>query len=199
MNHLSYSIILDLDDVIYPFCQGITEIMRKEGFDGEITQWDMHHCFGLERKEFWDLVTLPKHLETLYMQPIPLGVQAQLRRLRYSGHRVHIVTARENEASVFFAHEIVKRDNLSIDSLNFASDKAPMVDELDASFSLDDRPKNYIALDNQFNHLAYLMDRSHNQGFMEPPPRRVYSVKQFTDTVLLFQDAGVKVRGEKAA
>jgi hypothetical protein len=192
-----YNLIIDFDDVIYPFCDGIMAVLAKEGITGAITQWALENDFGIEREAFWEMVYQPKHHETLFLQRIKAGVMDQMRRLRYAGHRIHIVTARTNPTSEHFCREVVRRENVPFDSLTFTKDKAPMVAELNASFALDDGPHNYTALD-EAGCNAYLMDAPHNQQFDAWNVRRVESMKDFANTVLFFQEAGVQVRGAAA-
>lgn len=189
MSRLEYNVIIDFDDVIYPFCQGIYAVLANEGIYGTITRWDLEKDFGMERGDFWRLVNEDRHLETLYMQHCREDVLRPLRTLRYYGHRLHIVTARQTPMSEHFCREVIRRDNIPFDSLTFTKDKGPMVDELKASFSLDDGPHNYAALD-QPGHLAFLMDAPHNQGYVA---RRVHNVNQFASIVLGYQEAGVQV------
>lgn len=197
MSKPEYNIIMDFDDVVYPFCDGVLAVLAKEGITGTITQWALEDDFGMDREEFWDLVYQPRHYETLFLQRIKSGVLAQMRRLRYAGHRIHIVTARQTEVSEFFCREVIRRENVPIDSLTFTKDKGPMVDELDASYALDDGPHNYTALDQEGCN-AYLMDAPHNQHFNEWHVRRAMSMKGFVNTVLYYQQAGVQLRGEAA-
>lgn len=197
MTKPEYNLIIDFDDVIYPFCNGIMAVLAAEGIAGTITQWALENDFGIEREAFWDMIYQPKHHEILFMQQIENATLAQMRRLRYAGHRIHIVTARTNETSEAFCREVVRRDNIPFDSLTFTKDKGPQVDELDAAFSLDDGPHNYMALDQQ-NHLTYLMDAPHNQEFNSIegwPVRRLASMTNFANTVIAFQDHGVQLRG----
>lgn len=193
----TYNLIIDFDDVIYPFCDGILAVLKKEGIAGQITQWALENDFGMEREAFWSMLYQPHHEETLFLQRIKSGVLDQMRRLRYAGHRLHIVTARTSEISEFYAREVCRRENVPLDSITFTKDKAPMVDELDASFALDDGPHNYTALD-QDGCNAYLMDAPHNQHFNDPLVRRVESMKNFANTVLICQQAGVQLRGVPA-
>lgn len=193
----SYDIILDFDDVIYPFCNGILAVLAKEGITGSITQWAVEEDFDMEREEFWDLIYQPKHHETLFLQRIESDVLCQMRRLRYAGHRLHIVTARQGETSEGFAREVIARDHVPVDSITFTKDKGPMVAELNATFSLDDGPHNYAALDQQ-DHLTFLMDAPHNAQTFVPLGRRIYAMNDFAATVLAFQQAGVQVRGAAA-
>jgi hypothetical protein len=196
-----YNLIVDFDDVVYPFCNGIMAVLAVEGITGQITQWALENDFGIDREQFWDMIYQPKHHELLFMQRIENETLAQMRRLRYAGHRINIVTARTNETSEHFCREIVRRDNIPFDSLTFTKDKGPMVDEFDAAFSLDDGPHNYTALD-QVNHLTYLMDAPHNQHFESTdegwPIRRLASMTNFANTVIAFQDHGVQLRGAAA-
>jgi 5'(3')-deoxyribonucleotidase len=195
MNAPNYEIILDFDDVIYPFCQGIMAVLAEEGIAGTITQWELENDFGIDKVAFWEMVYQPKHHEALFMQPIPLATLAQMRRLRYAGHRLHIVTARTNPTSERFAMEVIRRDNVPVDSITFTKDKAPMVDELNASFSLDDGPHNYEAF-TLVDHLSFLMDAPHNQHVTEfASGRRVSDVTDFANTVIAFQEHGVQMRG----
>jgi 5'(3')-deoxyribonucleotidase len=198
MSTPNYEIILDFDDVIYPFCQGIMAVLAEEGITGTITQWALENDFGLDRVAFWDMIYQPKHNETLFMQPIPLATLAQMRRLRYAGHRLHIVTARTNPTSERFAMDVIRRDNVPVDSITFTKNKAPMVNELDASFSLDDGPHNYEAF-HLNDHLTFLMDAPHNQHVTEfPSGRRVSDITDFANTVIGFQEHGVQLRGAAA-
>jgi hypothetical protein len=202
MSKPNYNLILDFDDVIYPFCQGILAVLAVEGITGEITQWALENDFGMDREDFWEMVYQPEHNETLFMQSIPLATLSQMRRLRYAGHRMHVVTARTSPTSEHFAREVIRRHNVPIDSITFTRDKGPMVDELNAEFSLDDGPHNYVALD-QINHLTYLMEAPHNQHFTVNeegwPVRRLASMTDFANTVIAFQEADVQLRGELVA
>jgi len=197
----TYNILIDFDDVIYPFCDGIVAVCAEEGITGEITQWALENDFGMDKESFWEMVYQPKHHETLFLQSIDFQVLNQIRRLRYAGHRLHIVTAREGEHPERFCREVLAREKVPVDTLTFTKDKAAGPDELDATFSLDDGPHNYEAL-NQVDHLTYLMDAPHNGAFTRSksgmPVRRVNSMTEFTNTVIGFQQADVQMRGDVA-
>ena len=193
----SYNIILDFDDVIYPFCQGILSVLAEEGITGEITQWRLEKDFGMESKEFWELLHQDKHAETLYMQPIPFRVLAALRRLRYAGHRLHLVTARTLPSAMYYCQQSLMKWKVPLDTVTFTHDKGPMVDKLDASFSLDDKPENWVDFNKAPNHHAVLMDACHNSKFVEyagDPVPRVESLDQFANHVIALQAADVQVR-----
>ena len=187
------------DDVIYPFCEGIEAVLAREGIEGKITQWEAHKDFNMESGEFWDLVYQPKHHDELFLRAIPAETLRHLRRLRYAGNRLHIVTARTRPAAVNACREVMLLWNVPCDTLTFEEDKGAMVDTLNASFSLDDKPGNYGDL-NQENHLAFLMDAPHNRLFVEDSNgehvRRINSIAEFADLVLGFQRLRVQVRGE---
>lgn len=188
----NYNIIIDFDDVIFPFCQGVMAVLKEEGITGTITQWALEHDFGMNRVEFWDMLYQPKHNETLFMQPIPLTTLNQLRRLRYAGHRLHIVTARTNPISEGFAMDVIRRDNVPLDSITFTKNKGPMVTELDASIALDDRVENVLAMGDA-GAAAFLMTAPHNTKVTGLP--RVTDLTDFANTVIDFQDQYVQLRG----
>lgn len=198
MTNPTYNIILDFDDVIYPFCGGIMAVLAEEGITGEITRWDLERDFGFDGPTFWEMVYQPKHHETLFLQPIPFDLIAQIRRLRYAGHRLHVVTAREGDAPEYFCREALRQNNIPLDSLTFTKDKGPMVEELDAAFSLDDGPHNYETFI-QFGHYPMLMDAPHNRGFDQASDgqavRRIDSMNTFANIVIGFQEADVQMRG----
>ena len=188
----NYSIAMDFDDVAYDFCGGVTAVLADEGITGEISQWEMEHDFGLSKADFWELVYQPKHHETLFLQPVAYTVLAQIRRLVYAGHALHIVTARDGEHPERFCREVLAREKIPASTLTFTSDKAAAVRELEADFALDDRPKNVIAM-GQAGAAAFLMTAPHNTNVTGLP--RVHNMTEFTNTVIGFQDAGVQLRG----
>lgn len=198
MTKPTYDILLDFDDVIYPFCDGLEKVLADEGIYGNITQWEVHKDYGMSVEEFWDLVYQPKHEETLYMQRIDLETLTAMRRLRYQGHRLHIVTSRIHPRAIRYCYEVLSRDAIRVDTVDFARDKAPFVQEYNAEFSIDDHVRHYENY-NQWGHLNYLMDRPHNIGFQgtedDPSVRRVQNLTEFANLIEVFQSHGVKVRG----
>jgi uncharacterized HAD superfamily protein len=188
----TYDIILDWDDVIYPFCHGVTDVMRMHGHAGTITRWQCHEDFDMEAEPFWNLVYSEPWV--LFGQRIEGEVIRSLNRLDHAGHRLHLVTARERDDAQTYCWAQIQDYDLPFTSVTFTKDKGPMVTELNASFSLDDGPHNFHALD-QRNHVAFLMDAPHNRDTYTE--KRVVSVKQFADIVIGFQEAGVKLRGDK--
>lgn len=198
----TYSIILDFDDVIYPFTEGVMDVLRAEGVDKgrTITQWNMHEDFGMDRQEFWRLLHKPEHFDTLYGRRIEGRVRMHLEDLMIAGHTLHVVTARKGAHLERQTRHVLEKHRVPFHSIIFAHDKGSMIDPLDASFSLDDRPENYLELDRD-QHLTYLMERPHNRQFRDAHPtvRRARDMKGFVDTVLGFQDYGVHLRGKEAA
>ncbi len=193
-NKPTYDILIDFDDVIYPFCRGVMQVLKEEGIEGKITQWDMHKDFGMERDELWDILGKPKHAKTLYMQPFDPEPLDQLRRLKYAGHRLHLVTARSTEASQYYCMQSLRAGNVAVKTVDFDSDKAKYVHIYDASFSIDDSFAIHQSYPQKW-HASYLMTRSHNVS--EKAHRRVHSVTEFADIIQRAQADGVQMRGEE--
>lgn len=179
----TYDIAVDVDDVLFAFCDKAHEICERAGIanGGTITQWQFHLDYGISSEDLW--ATLDPFIVSgeLYEGWPIYGTTGQLRRLRGFGHRIHLVTARGfgPNGSLVEAHTRawVRNWNVPFDTLTFSQDKTIV----HSDFALDDNVKNYAELE-AAGSMAYLMDACHNQDF--DTPRRVRSVEEFADIVL---------------
>lgn len=178
-------IIVDYDDVLYPWSTRAHQRCEAAGItNGKVvTQWHMWEDYGCTADELWEVLRAATLDGSLYDAPMIPGALIQVHRLRNLGHRVHIVTARgfgENgELIQAITRDQIRSENVPLDSLTFAKDKAAVAAELGAYVvAVDDGLHNYDALDAAGVHVS-LMDACHNQHRQDV--RRVMSMQQFAD------------------
>lgn len=186
----TFDVLVDYDDVLYPWSKRAHELCSQAGITNghEIDRWHFWESYGCSEEAVWEV--LRKHTLTaeLYDAPLIPNTLSQLRRLRYAGHRVHIVTARGfgemGELIELFTRNQIVQEGVPFDTLTFAKDKAAAALDLGASFALDDGTHNFEAL-REVGVVAVLQDAVHNQDYETPVGLRVSSVEQFVTGVLL--------------
>lgn len=203
MSKPEYTIILDFDDVIYPFCEGVMDVLEQEGIarGRRITRWDMHRDFGMERGDFWQTLNKDIHFDRLYNRKLDTRTIAALDDLYQQGHELHIVTAR-HERLRWITEDIVRLQLLPITEVHFTEDKGSLVSTLNASYSVDDRPRNYVDLDLQVGHDCFLMEAPHNARFrLNSGVRKVQDLTEFAEKMSFHQWLGVEKRpiGQEAS
>lgn len=179
----TYDLIVDFDDVIYPWSQTAHEICERAGITNgnEIDCWEFWRSYGCEEREVWDVLGEATISRELYVaEPIP-GAIEQLERIQSYGHRLHIVTARgfgqHGETVKEATHEHVEKWAVPHDSLHFEKDKTKVAGE----FAIDDGLHNYYNLLDD-GRRPFLMDTPHNQS--DKTAWRVRSMREFADIIL---------------
>lgn len=189
-------IMIDHDDVVQPWFEPVdqkcAEIWEYDGSRGPCNTWAMHEFYGRTRAEWGDVV-MSATQDGLYttIDPFPYAQEA-INRLRWEGHRVHIVTARgfmANKVNIRrWTRDYYTNFGIGYDTLTFAQDKAVAMKELlephDKTvfdFAIDDGPHNYSALHAAGAH-TYLMDAPHNRAY--DAQYRVSSLWEFVNIVL---------------
>jgi hypothetical protein len=185
MKGATLDLLVDYDDVLYPWSTRAHELCVAAGITNgkTVTQWHMWEDYGCESEVLWEVLRAGTLDGTLYDAPMIPGAIIQLHRLRNLGHRVHIVTARgfgeHGELIQAITRDQIRSENVPLDSLTFAKDKAAVAAELgERVAAVDDGFHNYDALDAAGAHVS-LMDACHNQSRQDV--RRVMSMKQWAD------------------
>lgn len=149
-------IMVDHDDVVQPWFEPVDERCREawdpEGLLGPCTTWRMHEHYSRTVQE-WGKVVSSAVEHGLYtsVDPYPGAVEA-LNRLRWFGHRVHVVTARGFLANAekirAWTPAYYETYGIGYDTLTFAKDKvaAQRALGLTYDYAIDDGGHNYDAL-----------------------------------------------------
>lgn len=185
-----YDIMIDVDDVIFPLIDSIHNIAFDRGLhDGTrpAENWVGWEQYGCTEEVYWDLwadFALADGYRTT--APIP-GAAEAVRRLRWEGHRIHVVTARGFLARAdeirSWTPEWLETYGIPHDTLTFAQDKVAAQEEIGARFD--------FAIDDRFGTVeklradgvgAYLMHHGHNAQV--ETDLRVYTMDEFVDVVL---------------
>lgn len=186
----TFDIILDVDDVLFPWSAHAHAAIVRAGMDNGavITRWDCHNDYGITSEEFWGVITRAYMDGMLMQEPYP-GVIEEILLLQAAGHRVHIVTARGFEGAVA---QIVRdetanwllRYGIPHDSLTFTKNKA----SVPADYALDDNAGNVTAL-RAVGVEAFLRTQDHNLSNTVLP--RMADLTAFVGHVL--EEVGVMV------
>lgn len=187
----TYDIMVDVDDVIVPWFETVDEHCRNawdpDGLKGPCAVWSMHDHYGRTREEWENIVIAATHAG-LYTatEPLPFSVEA-VNRLRWYGHRVHIVTARGFMANGDnirrWTREYFQTFGIGYDTLTFEKEKVEAQAALGVTFdfAIDDGLHNFEAL-GEAGVNVYLHDAPHNRHV--ETDRRVQSMWDFTNVVL---------------
>lgn len=184
-------IMVDVDDVIVPWFETVDQrIVQKIGYDGSrgpCNVWRMHEFYGIPLEE-WENIVVSATADGLYTttEPMPYAVDA-INRLRWYGHRVHIVTARgfmaNGENIRRWTREYLTNFAIGHDTLTFAKDKVEAMEALELVFdyAIDDGVHNYENL-REAGVNVWLQNAPHNSAY--ECDRRVSSLWEFTNMVL---------------
>ena len=191
LGYQTVDIMVDIDDVVTPWFESVDEGCREawdpEGKLGPCRRWSMWEHYGRTQEE-WGSIVESRIAHGLYttLDPIPGAVEA-VNRLRWFGHRVHMVTARgfmaNSENIRRWTPEYLQRFGAGYDTLTFAKDKvkAQAALGLEFDYAIDDGGHNYDAL-----HAAgvptWLCAAPHNGD--HPAERRVDSLWDFANMIL---------------
>ena len=184
-------IMVDVDDVVVPWFETVIAACTRLWGEPETpcVSWEMWtHWPGRTRDHWGDAVMTATHVDGLYttVDPLPGSVEA-INRLRWYGHRVHIVTARgfmENGENIrAWTHDYLANFGIGHDSVTFAKDKVAAQAELGIEYdwAIDDGLHNFEAL-TEAEVNVWLQDAPHNQHF--ETDFRVSSLWEFANKVL---------------
>ena len=189
LGYETLDVMVDVDDVIVPwFDTVLAECGRHWGQPASTDfGWQMWEHWGRTREEWHDVV-ISATARGLYttVDPLPYAVEA-INRLRWYGHRVHIVTARgfmENGSNIrLWTKEYLETYGIGHDTLTFAKDKVAAQETLEVEFdwAIDDGLHNFKAL-SEAEVNVWLMDAPHNRSF--ETDFRVSSLWEFANQVL---------------
>lgn len=192
-------IMVDIDDVVAPWFDTVDELCR--------TRWDAHHLppcsvwsmwehYGRTQDEWGDVVVSAiQHGLYTTVDAIPGSVEA-LNRLRWFGHRVHLVTARgfmQNAEQIrAWTPEWLARVGAGYDTLTFAKDKVEaMIDILGGWTPPDARPTFDYAIDDGGHNYDALADAGVNVWLCKAPhnanhraSQRVNSMWEFGEMII---------------
>lgn len=184
-------IMVDIDDVVAPWFETVDRLCAEawdpEGTLGPCNVWSMWSHYGRTQEE-WGAVVESAIAHGLYttVEPIPGSVEA-INRLRWFGHRIHMVTARGFMANARnirrWTPEYLQAFGAGYDNLVFAKDKVKAQQALDLTYdyAIDDGGHNFAALA-EAGVNVYLCDAPHNREI--DTPKRVSSMWSFGNIVL---------------
>lgn len=167
------SIVLDVDDVLFPFCEAIHPVIQDAGLcndQGPPSQWDLAAHYGSPASELWDCIT-DAYSDGLLMQPPFEHVPEMLDVLREMGASLHIVTARGCFRNGLSEQDQLVREqtrewldlyDVPHDTVSFARDKTGPALRYEADYALDDNPDHVQSL-MDIGVEAFLADQPHNQ------------------------------------
>lgn len=184
-------IMVDIDDVVVPWFETVIAACTRLWGDPEspCVSWEMwRHWPGRTREHWGDAVITATHVDGLYttVDPLPGSVEA-INRLRWYGHRVHIVTARgfmENGQNIrAWTKDYLATFGIGHDSLTFSKNKVSAQRDLGVEFdhAIDDGVHNFTALLEAGVNVR-LQDAPHNRHV--ETDRRVHSLWEFANDVL---------------
>lgn len=184
-------VMVDIDDVIAPWFDTVDRLCAEawdpEGKLGPCNVWSMWSHYDRTQEE-WGGIVESAIAHGLYttVDPIPGSIEG-LNRLRWFGHRIHMVTARgfmaNSENIRRWTPEYLQTFGAAYDTLTFAKDKvrAQQALGIEYDYAIDDGGHNYDALaDAGIN--VYLCEAAHN--VQHRASQRVDSLWSFANLVL---------------
>lgn len=183
-------IMVDVDDVVVPWYETIDGHLL-DSWGPRVRDhrpWSMWEDWDGRSREQWEDIVVQATLSGLYTNtdPFPGAVEA-INRLRWYGHRVHIVTARgfmaNGENIRRWTHEYLANFGIGHDSVTFAKDKVAAQQDLGLTYdwAIDDGLHNFEAL-TEAEVNVWLQDAPHNRHF--ETDFRVSSLWEFANRVL---------------
>lgn len=182
------SIVVDIDDVLFPWYDTAHRICQEAGLANGVTPrtWEVYAEYGCTRERWWATLKDATIDGTLYLgDPYPDSVGA-LWRLERAGHQLHLVTARGTHTddlelrSLIEAatHRWIGEWHIPYDSLTFSKDKTVVP----ADYAVDDNVSNYDALE-KAGAVSFLVNRTWNEPH-DDGRRRVDSLAAFAAIIL---------------
>ena len=151
----TFDVLIDIDGVLYPFPEVFTpyaSLQLGRELELDTTRWEFYEEWGVDYDAFVELVTQGVNERQLWWEGAPYAdVPAAIARLRASGHRLHLVTARDItgvEAAMAATNHWLALHDLVVESVNLAQDKPTVL----AALGLD--PASCVAVDDGPQHVA---------------------------------------------
>jgi hypothetical protein len=178
-------LIVDIDDVLYPWCLLAHETCERAGVTKGVSVMDSWHAYveyGITVEEWYDALSADTLSGVLYAgEPMP-GVIESLRNLQGEGHTIHLATARGwlPHGNIIKAHTAnwLHEWGLPYDSLSFTRDKTILAGDV----WVDDSPTNYNAVWNRAD-VCYLVSQPWNMT-VDAGIFRVEDFNHFARTIL---------------
>ena len=183
-------VIFDIDDCLMPWAEEVHLKCIEAGLAEEgstWTQWNMWKDYGCTMEQWLEVVDSLVVENGIYHAPPYPGVIESTQKLQRLGHEIHLVTARG-----FFAHaEQIRAWTLDwVNTFNipgrlwFAQNKGVVAKNLEITHAIDDRIENVYSMMNAGVDV-YLMNQPHNIDEHFDPYRRVNSVPEFVERILI--------------
>ena len=177
-------IIFDVDDVLSNYRQSMYESFLKYGKDVHWSKWNTYNqceIYGFKnQKMLHSYLTKNKILEN---SKIEYGVFSALKRLKRSGYKVGLLTARSwHKNGLDVTVSFVKKHNLNIDQIElsgfFEDKKSNHLDKFKGKICgfLDDNAHNVIDMKNNGVKDSFLLTRPWN---VNSDVDRVKSLNEF--------------------
>ena len=162
-------VLVDIDGVLYPFPEVFTpyaagQLGRELVLD--TTRWEFYEEWGLDYAGFVELVTRGVGQRQLWWDGAPYAdVPAAVDRIQRSGHRIHLVTARDitgTEAALAATNHWLATHGFVVESVNLAQQKPRVLAELGLDpadcVAVDDGPQHVEAWE-EAGVVAMVLDR----------------------------------------
>lgn len=178
---------VDLDGVCYDFSASVYLAMehqnhpKKPSHKPESETWSFYEDWGLDVKEFIDIVNQGVDDGIIFCGPCRPGTKEAFRLLREAGHTLHIVTDRRSgtgDNAKENTYAWLNEHDLPYDTLTFSADKTVVKTD----YFIEDKLENYDALE-AAGVRAYLVDRPWNHDDSKER-RRVDGILHFAQTVI---------------
>jgi len=157
---------VDLDGVVFDFVSNLRnylvdhhgriehELPDAETWDFFVDQW------GITLDQFLEICAEGVDAGVIFRQGEPLpGARDAINRLRANGHTIHFVTDRRFGAkSPHNTYDWLAEYDIGYDSLSFSHDKTI----IDADILIEDRDRNYLAVEAHGKVIPVLMTRPWN-------------------------------------
>lgn len=186
--HQPLSIVIDIDDVLYPWYDAAHKVCVAAGITNGVTPrtWSVFEEYGCTAEQWWATLRDATLDGTLYEAAPYDGALQGLWRLEAAGHHLHLVTARGTHTEdpdlrtciEAATHRWLAAWHFPYDSLTFSADKTVVP----ADFAVDDNVKNYDALEHA-GAVSFLVDRPWNEPH-DDGRRRVDSLATFATIIL---------------
>jgi 5'(3')-deoxyribonucleotidase len=185
---MTFDIGVDIDDVLHPWYATAHELCVAAGITNGATPtgWAPHESYGVDIDTWADVLSEATLNGGLYdVPPIPGAVES-LRRMMFSGHRIHLVTARGfmTHGYLIRKHTVDWLEEFAVphQTLTFTKDKVSVANELDLDYFIDDGVHNFQALEIEApDTKTYLLTAPHNRDFYTP--FRLETMNEFAELV----------------
>lgn len=182
---MSLKIIVDLDGVVFNFTESLKMyLVDHRGFDparlADTTTWDFYKDdWGLTLDEYLKLCHDGVNDQVVFRQgPTWPGAVEGIHKLQRRGHTIHIATDRSfGSRSPQNTTDWLEEQGITYESITFGPDKTL----IHADLIIEDRDKNYIAVEQAGNATPVLITRPWNVDLVGA--RRVSNWEEFVDFV----------------